>query len=100
MENLAWNINPLTVYTMHFSWLVADEMEWFRVLLLYLSADVSEKPSHSIYGVCQEQSLELEWYNYFFKIFSGSCVYNIQRKCIQNTHMNFTKKLELGVRDY
>lgn len=44
MENLTWNINSLTVYIMHFSWLVADELEWFRVLVLYLSADVGEHP--------------------------------------------------------
>lgn len=55
---------------------------------------------HSIYGISQEQNLELEWYNYFFKIFSGSSIYNTQRKRIQNIHMSFKEKLELGVRDY
>lgn len=47
MENLTWNINSLTVYIKHFDLFLADEMAWLRVLILYLSADVSENPSFS-----------------------------------------------------
>lgn len=84
--------------------LLADEMAWLRVLVLYLSGDVSENPSFSkgteFMEYVKNRALNLNVIIISLIFFSGSCIYNTQRKHIQNTHMSFKKKLELGVRDY
>lgn len=102
MENLTWKINSLTVYIKHFSLLAVDKMTWCRVLVLCLSADVSENPmcSRGTAFMKYVKNMNLNGITISLKFSLAHILFIIHKKNLFRIHMSFKKKFELGVRDY